>query len=301
MRRLPWALLALSLVLNGWLLLRGSPRGAFAGAPGATQPAGSAPAATPGVAPRLDASSSGLPGGTVPAPRPAAGAPAGPEAARVAALEAEVARLEKEHFRALPLHERFEKSTGGPEAEARIRQDLEHALRAADVRAWSLACRGSVCRLEILTSDDRSWQQPFQGDADFRRWVRGLQLAVGTPRTDPLSGETYVESQIHLEVRDEPDVLSPELWRLVQAFKSSSALADCTGGYAEKGSYQARVDLGTQGIAVASAGSLATGAAGRCLEDRLRAAVAPLAGGSAAGCTDCGAVAFVELVSPPAP
>jgi hypothetical protein len=183
-----------------------------------------------------------------------------------------------------------------------IRPDVEHALTAAGARGWSFACLGSTCRLEFLTRDDMSWQQPFQNDPDLRRWVREAQFAVGTPKTDPVSGETYVENQVHIGVRDEPDVLSPELWRLVQAFRTSSALSDCTRGYAERGSYKARVDLGSQAISVTSAGSLSTRAAGRCLEERLRAALGRFSGGTEVeGCTDCGAVAFVELVSPPAP
>jgi hypothetical protein len=104
-----------------------------------------------------------------------------------------------------------------------------------------------------------------------------VEFHAGRAKTDPVSGATVSESDVYLDVRDAPDAVMPELRRRLAAFKASSALSDCTGGFAAHGEARFTVRLDGDGLAVVPAGSLAGTPAGRCLEDRLRAALASMA------------------------
>ncbi|MFT3917694.1 MAG: hypothetical protein QM704_27510 [Anaeromyxobacteraceae bacterium] len=165
-------------------------------------------------------------------------------------------------------------------------------------RGRSSAAQTSAGSRFLAEKGKTGWEQKLQFDEAVRNWVNGATFEGGQPKTDPVSGKTYWEHDVFYDTRNEPDTISPEFWRLVHVFRTSSALSDCTRGFAERGTYAARVGLHPPEIEVLSAGTLAPEVT-RCLDARLRQAVAPALQETRTG-TFPGAVAYVELVSPPA-
>ena len=60
--------------------------------------------------------------------------------------------------------------------------------------------------------------------------------------------------------------------RLLESFKASSALSDCTNGYQTSGTFEVLASLGESGLSYRFSGTLADTPAGRCIADRLQAA-----------------------------
>jgi hypothetical protein len=102
------------------------------------------------------------------------------------------------------------------------------------------------------------------------------------------------ESSLHL-LGEAPDTVFPELRRRVRAFRQSTALSDCTDGFRRQGELDLTIRYTEAGLTLIPAGSLAGSGAARCLEDRLRLALAGLPPASAREPTQVG----LRLASPP--
>jgi hypothetical protein len=174
----------------------------------------------------------------------------------------------------LSLAERFDRGNRDSSTEKRLRPHLERLLSGdGGISTWNLECRNQVCKLHVVESGEgMEWSQIVQRDKDIQRMNRGIQFVGSTPNQNPTTGETLTAGDAWLQIADEDEMkLSEPLNRLLDSFKASSALADCTNDYQVKGALVARLELGESGLSYQYSGTLAPTPAGRCIAERLQA------------------------------
>src|SRR5262249_36455475 len=92
--------------------------------------------------------------------------------------------------------QQFQNGESNPALEKHLEPDLARALKTDEnKREYTLECRGRICRLELLTSEnDRDWQMALQ--QDLRKHIAGVMFAGRTPTTDPVTKEALFKSEV---------------------------------------------------------------------------------------------------------
>lgn len=293
------ALLLASVGLNAWLLSRGSPAraGATLPAPDPAARSTGAVAAGPDALPETKPPSAGFVAVADAGSAQVGAAASAGASERLAVLEREVGDLQGQVDAKRPVDERFAKGESDPGAADRLRPELERTLGAAGV-PYDLDCRRRICRIRLRVPEgmDLGKANAYRRDPAIRRLANGWAVFAGAPGNDPATGAPYTEYDQYALMNDEGSADGSALVRAVAgAFQASSSLADCTGGYADRGTFEAQITVSDAGWQLAFGGTLAGGRAGECLADRLRQATqaVSLPHPVSMASTD------VELVSPP--
>lgn len=148
-----------------------------------------------------------------------------------------------------PMPEQFDRATGGPENEARVKKALEPVF-GGEGSAYELACRGDICR---LTTDrpPREWQESIQEDFGLARDMSfsygdesAVYFHVGDTRRPP--GEQYV-------------------FDIADALQRSPAFAACKLGETQIGTVTVHLQLVARHVEVSVTGPLAQAPVGTCI------------------------------------
>jgi hypothetical protein len=198
----------------------------------------------------------------------------------------------------LTLQERFERGKRDESSEKRFRPNIERVLKGYGViPEWNVECRDQICKLRVLTADGdhMEWLKMITQDNE----MRGLFRTYGVTGRSPVPGETstWDDSVFQLVTEDE-EMATRALDRLLESFKASSALADCTNGYQARGTFEVIASLSESGLSYRFGGTLADTPAGRCIADRFQAAGAMVRLSPRPGAE---ARAMARLRSPPEP
>ena len=224
-------------------------------------------------------------------------------AAEVAELRARVKTLEafrKEH---LPANQRFEEGTPDPGSRRRIEGELQRVLGADGGTPWNVECRDEICKVDVIAdTQEQAHAQisALQADPALRPLVAGYAQFGSTPTQDVVTGKPAVEMPSYLYVRSDADAKAmAALLAVTDAFKASSAVRDCTDGFAQKGTVKLIVTLDPSGTVQAQleGAGLAQTSAGACLRDRLLA----LARAAQMPAPETEQTNWLFLQSPPAP
>lgn len=179
------------------------------------------------------------------------------------ALEERVRVAEAKVDAALPLPEKFEHATGGPENEARVRPvlDVVFGVEGSAAAPYELECRGVVCRLA--------------SDRPLREWQETVQEEMLGLAHDMLFGDA-----VYFRVDDAATAAGKQyVIDIANALGLSPALAACKRGQAEKGTVVVHLQLVARQVEVSVNGPLAGAPVGSCIrgvvEDVVRATPVP--------------------------
>jgi hypothetical protein len=181
-----------------------------------------------------------------------------------AALEDRLRAAEAKIDALLPLHEKFEIASRGPESEPRVRTVIDRVfgVEGSDESPYDLECRGDLCRFQT-DRPSREWEEPLQ--SELGPVVRDLMMtsdAVYFELDDPARavGKQYVIG------------IADALWR-------SPAFVACKRGVTTPGIVNVTLQIVARHIEVAVSGALADAPVGACvrhvIEDLVRAAPLP--------------------------
>ncbi len=169
----------------------------------------------------------------------------------------------------LTLMERFDRGKRDEGSERRFRSHIERILKGeGGISDWELECRDQICKVRVL-AEDQEWLRQISQDQELRGSFRSYQAIGGSP--DAGEKRKWDDAVFQLNPEDEATAASA-LNRLLESFKASSALSDCTNGYQTSGTFEVLASLGESGLSYRFVGTLVDTPAGRCIADRLQAA-----------------------------
>jgi hypothetical protein len=289
-------LLLASIALNAYLALRSAGSPNFNAEPAMKQLAPVCPPETP---PTQNTETTAL----APLVKPASSASPSSTSCETRAnqLESDLAKTRARLDRFLPPSEKFQNGTPNPRATDRIRPTLERILNTDGGQLhWTVECRGSACRLQILEPEGVhfKWSEAVQADEEMRRMVLGMQFHGGSPTNDPVTGEPFYESEAYFNVSTEPQEPASGMdlaKQLVEKLKASDAVRSCTNGYGHRGWLVIQIHANEDGFNYRFGGTLGATPAGHCIAARLREIGASLEVPRPL----IGAVLTSELASPP--
>jgi hypothetical protein len=244
--------------------------------------AGDQASATAGEAPTqassTDEGGKGATGGMASA---AAAKPPGSCAAALSSCQDQLAVVQADLEKFLPMEERFARSEPAPELEARLTPSMEKWLlteKGGQPLTYNAECRGRVCSLEIFLKKGESFSyamSAIQSEWELRPWINRMRFGGGGPTNDALTGEPIEREEVFFEVGDldatQGMVLVEEL---IGAWKASDVGRRCYDQYKVAGELEAVVKLDpeeSREFGIELGGSLGTHPEGKCLADRLRA------------------------------
>jgi len=181
-----------------------------------------------------------------------------------------VAILRSELGERLTLMDRFDRGKKDENSDRRFRSRVELIFKDAGVSDWELECRDQICKVRVLTgADGTEWLRLLSGDNEMRGSFNSYQGVMGSP--DAGEKRRWDEAVFQLNPEDQ-EMAYRALNSLLESFKASSAVSDCTNGYQTRGSFEVLASLGESGLSYRFSGTLADTPAGRCIADRLQAA-----------------------------
>ena len=184
---------------------------------------------------------------------------------------AQVTMLRSELGDRLTLMERFDRGKKDANSDRRFRSHVERILKDAGISSWELECRDQICKVHALTEegDKMEWLRQISQDKEMRGEFGSYQASGGSPD----AGEKRKWDEAVFQLNPEDEVIATRaLNRLLESFKASSALPDCTNGYQTSGTFEVLALLGESGLSYRFSGTLVDTPAGRCIADRLQAA-----------------------------
>ena len=184
---------------------------------------------------------------------------------------AQLTMLRSELGDRLTLMERFDRGKKDANSDRRFRSHVERILKDAGISSWELECRDQICKVHALTEegDKMEWLRQISQDKEMRGEFGSYQASGGSPD----AGEKRKWDEAVFQLNPEDEVIATRaLNRLLESFKASSALPDCTNGYQTSGTFEVLALLGESGLSYRFSGTLVDTPAGRCIADRLQAA-----------------------------
>jgi hypothetical protein len=222
---------------------------------------------------------------------------------KVAQLQATISVLKRDLDNHLTQDERFQRAQPDPQSEGRLKPELARLLGLDGGASWTVECRARICKLDLLLPSGAAdgWRRSLQDDQAIQKIATGWGFTAPVPTTDPLTRQPLTRHTIDITVNDEDAAdAAAIIAALVDGFRRSGAVSDCTRGYAEVGTVEASVRLGLDPETPPQfefhfGGSLEPTPSGQCIESRLRAAAAAIALPARVN----GAIASVTFSSPP--
>ena len=184
---------------------------------------------------------------------------------------AQLTMLRSELGDRLTLMERFDRGKKDATSDRRFRSHIERIFKDAGISSWELECRDQICKVHALTEegDQMEWLRQISQDKEMRGEFKSYQALGGSP--DAGEKRKWDDAVFQLNPEDEA-MATRALNRLLESFKASSALPDCTNGYQTSGTFEVLALLGESGLSYRFGGTLVDTPAGRCIADRLQAA-----------------------------
>ena len=189
-----------------------------------------------------------------------------------AVLRAERARSAKLE-RHLPPRIRFDNAdSGDTNREASVRPEIERVLGD---RQHTVECRGSFCKIEIVTpaKDKGDWMDKLQKDPTLRHMFESRAFHSGTPVTDPVTKEPLDVNDVYVTLPD-PDTVSGQtlLHEIWSSVKSAGIVRTCAARSPETaGTIELKlaVDDTAHGFGFSAGGTLGASPVAACIVGEL--------------------------------
>ena len=98
--------------------------------------------------------------------------------------------------RALPTAEDFARNQPNPSLEQVLAPELQRTLGSDPRRSYTLQCRGTVCRVELMTvPDDETWALELQQEGGLGKYMEAVSLKWAKPVYDPRSDRWFTRHE----------------------------------------------------------------------------------------------------------
>jgi len=98
--------------------------------------------------------------------------------------------------RVLPTAEEFARNQPNPSTEQVLAPELQRTLSSDPRRSYTLQCRGTICRVELMTvPDDETWALELQQEGAFGRYIEAMSLKWAKPVYDPRSDKWFTRHE----------------------------------------------------------------------------------------------------------
>ena len=98
--------------------------------------------------------------------------------------------------RALPTAEEFARNQPNPPLEQVLAPELQRTLGSDPRRSYTLQCRGTICRVELMTvPDDETWALELQQEGGLGKYMEAVSLKWARPVYDPRSDKWFTRHE----------------------------------------------------------------------------------------------------------
>jgi len=98
--------------------------------------------------------------------------------------------------RVLPTAEEFARNQPNPSLEQVLAPELQRTLSSDPRRSYTLQCRGTICRVELMTvPDDETWALELQQEGAFGKYIEAMSLKWAKPVYDPRSDKWFTRHE----------------------------------------------------------------------------------------------------------
>jgi len=98
--------------------------------------------------------------------------------------------------RVLPTAEEFARNQPNPSLEQVLAPELQRTLSSDPRRSYTLQCRGTICRVELMTvPNDETWALELQQEGAFGKYIEAMSLKWAKPVYDPRSDKWFTRHE----------------------------------------------------------------------------------------------------------